>query len=367
MKIVFIVGSLTDSHIIKRIESFLEKGYDVDVYGYSRDLNFTNKVNGVQPVVIGKLISSKYANRIIKGWKEISSVINKYPSDTLFYLWGFDVALVNLVRGTNYIYEESDIRYAEFARPLCYLFKLLDRIIIQKSIATFLTSEGFVKFIGGGCRVKKKLQLLPNKLSTKLLGNARPESYLKTEKIRIGYIGMYRYPNTVLRLARVIGESFHYMEFHFWGIGNEKITNEINEITTKYSNVYEHGPFKNPSDLAKVYDTIDVVACNYDTNGINERIAEPNKLYEAVFFNKPLIVSNGTFLAEKVEMNGWGVSLDSSTDENIVNMLCSLNHRVLNDIIQKLKSVSDLELFENYEKLWQTIDKYNNEKSMACK
>ena len=53
----------------------------------------------------------------------------------------------------------------------------------------------------------------------------------------------------------------------------------------KFPNVKLHGKFKNPSDLSVIYNKIDLNVICYDTTSINVRIAEPNKLYESIFFN----------------------------------------------------------------------------------
>lgn len=357
MKIVFIVGSLTDSHIIKRVEAFIEKGFQVEVYGYMRDVSFVNKYKGIDPHVLGVVENERYINRIIPVWKDVSKILRSCTTDTIFYLWGFDIAISALLHSNKYIYEISDVRYASFRKPLSSLLRFVDRSIIKRSIATVITSEGFVDYMGNKNLFEKKFILLPNKLSRSMLNVERPNSFefKGNEKIRIGYVGLYRYPNTVVKLAEIIGESFPSMEFHFWGVGDETIMTKINSLVSKYNNVYEHGPFKNPVDLQKVYSTIDIVACNYDTKGVNERIAEPNKLYESIFFNKPIIVSENTFLSKKVKKLGIGYVVNNEKEE-IVRLLDGINHEHLAEMSKKEMAIEAKELVENYETLWHIIE-----------
>lgn len=359
MKIIFIIGSLSDSHIIKRIEAFVKQNYEVEVYGYTRNVNFKNKINFIEPKVIGKLDNAKYLNRISKGFKEISEIIKQNPDNTLYYLWGFDVSMVHLFRGTNYIYEISDIRYADFKFGLNKLFKCIDKKIIENSRLTILTSEGFVDYIGIEGKILNKCILMPNKLATSMTVVARPQSDVKNDRIRIGYIGLYRYPNTVVRMARLIGEEYRYkFEFHFSGLANDPdLKAQIESLASHYDNIYEHGPFKNPDDLHKVYETIDVVACNYDIEGTNERVAEPNKLYESIYFNKALIVSENTFLAKKVSNLGCGFVINSQTDDSIRDFL---NKLTFDDVVKKSQAASRIkteDLIEDHTKLFQLIDK----------
>lgn len=357
MKIVFIVGSLTDSHITKRIEAFLEQGNEVNVYGYMRGVNFTNRISNIEPKVIGKLENAHYFKRILKGYKEVKDIIKQYHGDTLFYVWGYDIALVNWFLRTRYIYEISDIRWAEFALPLRSIFRWLDRSIIKKSKQTILTSEGFISFIGLSEDLKKKVVLMPNKLAPQMLSMERPVLSIRGRRIRLGYIGLYRYPNTVVKMARMIGEEFKdKLEFHFSGLSNTpEMKALIDNITKEYNNVYEHGPFKNPDDLGRVYDTIDVVAANYDTDGMNERIAEPNKLYESIFFNKPIIVSGGTFLSEKVKRLRCGFIIYND-DESMRSFLKGLTCEKVHEISARENRIESKELVEQYEDLFTRIN-----------
>jgi len=357
MKIVFIVGSLTDSHIVKRIEAFIDKGFEVEVYGYMRGVNFTNKLKGVEPHIIGVLENEKYFKRIHSGFKDVRCIIKSHSKDTLYYLWGFDISLVHFFSHTKYLYEISDIRYAQFRFGLDKLFKALDRLIIKKSQLTLLTSEGFVNYIDLKGDLLEKCIFMPNKLSPLLIDIRRPKPQLICNRIRIGYVGLYRYPGTVVKLAKIIGEEYSdKFEFHFSGISNDAgLMSQIRFLTQKYDNVFEHGPFKNPDDLQKVYSTIDVVAANYDTKGINERIAEPNKLYESIFFNKPIIVSEDTFLSEKVKRLECGYVIGKSLDQ----MRFFLNGLEKNDLLAKSNvenNISSKELVEDYIELWQRIN-----------
>lgn len=357
MKIVFIVGSLTDSHIIKRVEAFVEKGFQVEVYGYMRDVSFVNKYKGIEPHVLGVVENERYINRIIPVWKDVTRILHSFTSNTIFYLWGFDIAISALFRNNRYIYEISDVRYASFKKPISALLRLLDRLIIRRSIATVITSEGFVDYLGNNDKFEKKFILLPNKLSRRMLEVGRPHAFGSEEndKIRLGYVGLYRYPNTVVKLAEIVGESFPSMEFHFWGVGDDTIMTKINSIVSRYSNVIEHGPFKNPNDLQRVYSTIDIVACNYDTNGVNERMAEPNKLYESVFFNKPIIVSENTFLSKKVRKLGIGLVINNSKDD-MLSFLEKINRDILEEISKREMAIDAKDLVEDYEELWKIIE-----------
>ena len=107
----------------------------------------------------------------------------------------------------------------------------------------------------------------------------------------------------------------------------------VSALTTRFNNLYHHGPFKSPGDLSRIYNDIDVVVACYDTDSLNERIAEPNKLYEAILFCRPIVVSEGTYLAKRVADYGCGFSIDPSTTDSVLVFLQTLS-------LERLSSIS---------------------------
>ena len=357
MKIVFIISSVTDSHIIRRIESFQKEGFEIDVYGFSRGVSTINSLKGTRIHIIGHVEDQKYFGRIRSELKAVNNVLNKYSKDVLFYVWGFELAAICMLKGRKYLYEISDMRYPQLSTPIKQILGWLDKRMIKKSIGTLITSEGFIQYMGMDIQDKSFL-LMPNKLTESFKDIKRPQPISISQKVRFGFIGYYRYPDTVIRMARVIGESYPHHEFHFWGTGPEPILSQVKDLALKFDNVIEHGSFKNPDDLYTVYDSVDVIACNYDSKRANERIAEPNKLYESIFFNKPIIVSQETFLGQKVERMGVGYVIESHTDESIKSFLDNLNIEDINVKSKKENSISTEELLEDYTEVWKRI--YNS-------
>ena len=115
------------------------------------------------------------------------------------------------------------------------------------------------------------------------------------------------------------------------------------------------GHFKNPEDLESIYNNIDVVVSCYDISTINERIAEPNKLYESMFFCKPIVVSPGIFLAKQVETFNCGFTLDASSDSKICNFLDNLNIDNLNKISNHVFRMDKESLIDNPQALFDFI------------
>ena len=74
-----------------------------------------------------------------------------------------------------------------------------------------------------------------------------------------------------------------------------------------------------------------MVLSTYNVIYENVRFAEPNKLYEAIYFEVPIIVSKGTYIAEKVERLKVGFAIDPLNVMEIVSFIKSLTVQILNE------------------------------------
>ena len=110
-----------------------------------------------------------------------------------------------------------------------------------------------------------------------------------------------------------------------------------------------------------MYNNVDVVVACYDTTTFNERVAEPNKLYESLFFCKPIIVTENTFLAQRVKSLQCGYEMDASTDENIIRFL---NEITVEDVNRKMLRISELqksEMIDNPMTIFSALENDTNE------
>ena len=116
-----------------------------------------------------------------------------------------------------------------------------------------------------------------------------------------------------------------------------------------------HGTFENPKDLQDIYSKIDISIVCYDTTSGNVRIAEPNKLYESIFFKTPIVVSSGTFLEDRVKEYNAGYAIDASKDNSIIEFVKSITKEKIDAIINNMKTISSSELIDSSEELVKRI------------
>lgn len=330
-------------------------GYHCDVYGYKRGKYDVNEYPaGINVQVLDTVSDGDYLRKAIKSWKNLSKVVaSNQGTAVAFYAFGFFQAFVCVIKGVKYVYEISDIFYAyPGLKRIKWLLKFIDRILIKKSALTVMTSGGFLEFFN--IKENRKILIIPNKVSPLLAVIPRKSLSDPLNSLRFGYVGSIKY-DTIFRFADTIGKYYPNYHFDFYGGATDDIKKRIDEMVSKYANIKSHGVYKNPDDLESIYSGIDIVIACYDVNSENERIAEPNKLYESLYFCKPIIVSDGIYLARRVKELDCGFTIDASTEENIRSFIDSLTSMELKRISEKEFNTPVEEIMNLPESLYKEI------------
>lgn len=357
-KIVFFVPQISQPRPLKRINSIYEQGFDIKVYAFDNGLYRDNISTASFPFTICENASKKgKLSSIIHRFKVIRRILRENKGDTLFYFFSYKPTLTAWLLGCkNYVYEEADVDAVKRKYSLQRTIAVsLDKKLVTDSLLTVFTSAGFAQYLFGDSH-KDKYIILPNKLNKFFLSINRDD--IKTPRldrnhIRFGFIGLIRYPETILRFARVISERFPQHEFHFFGDVDKWI--KIPSRLESADNVFFHGPFKNPQDLSSIYEQVDINIACYDAvsaqTAINVRIAEPNKLYESIFFKIPLVVSAGTYISERVKSLGIGTSIDAYTDDNVIHFIEDFDASKFESYSSNAESIPVNELIDNPDEL----------------
>ena len=341
MKIVFILATHWNTNNIKRIEEFIANGYTVEVYSFFRDDILPSCSFPIQN--IGCFSNNlSYLSRIGIMYKGIKSVLEKTKYDRcIYYLIRNDVALLySLMCCKPYIFEEADMTHLNMSNSLLRgLLEQRIKHIIRKSIISVFRSEGFLKCHFGN-NVPKNTYVIPNRLhpAIELLPVCNKQK-INGEHLKIGFVGGIRY-NSIFLFAKTLLEHFPNHEMHFFGFcQTEKKKKRFFELK-KYPNCTFHGKFDSPKDLPDIYSKIDLVLSTYDITGINARYAEPNKLYESIYFRTPIIVSSNTFIAEKVNRLGIGFDVDATNEKQIFTFI---NNLTAENIVCKANNAAKIE------------------------
>lgn len=313
--------------------SICDSGYNCVVYGYHRGIYDVNTFPEYVPVhTLGEMDNGKVFDNLRTMRKDVKNIITENGNDCVYYCFGMLSAALFASKGVRYIYEISDIPYA-YPRyeKLIFLLKALDRRIIDHSLLTVMTSGGFKKYLKAD---GDKIVLQPNRVSALLKGTNRTPLALTENRFRFAFIGAIRY-NTVFKFAEVVGKEFPQHEFHFYGGAKAETLEKVEELVKTYENIEYHGLFKSPGDLVSIYKNVDIVIACYDIASQNERILEPNKLYESLCFCKPIVVSDGTYLADRVKELQCGFVLDGQNQHEISSFIKQIDLEEVIEISQR--------------------------------
>ena len=240
----------------------------------------------------------------------------------------------------RYVYEISDLMELTIKNKL--LSKLLvwmNRRIVKHSLLSVYTSEGFVDFLHPKGTDTEKTVVMPNKLNAhcKSLPLAK-ERKTDIQHLRFGFAGAIR-TETMYNLIKVIGEGGKH-EVHLYGLFTDENNGRysIRSLVDQYQNVFYHGPFKNPEDLPEIYSHIDIVLCYY-LSSKNDLYLEPNKLYEAIYYDCPIIVADGTFVGRKVKQLNVGYTIDQGDAASLKAFVNSINQSDFDEKVAAIKAI----------------------------
>lgn len=140
------------------------------------------------------------------------------------------------------------------------------------------------------------------------------------ERFTVGFIGGLRYM-TQLKLLVDASQAADVDVVFAGGGASAGFDAELQSYCQGKANIRLLGKYKYDTSIAGLYKNIDCVYSVYDADNPNVRIALPNKLYEAVYCELPLLAASNTYLGEIVSKHSIG--------------LC-VGHRKLDELTQAL-------------------------------
>lgn len=353
-KIVFFVPNLTPRPN-RRIQEFLDAGFDCDVFCMSHSEDIVSPRYNVTYLNEKRLSNMSYPKRMLLFSRQISDVVKKYDKKkTLFYFFSFNTAFLVLLRNLTFVYEESDMLFDRFSSPIFRSLTIrLNRRIIAKSKITVFTSEGFAHYYYKH-EIPKNIIFVPNKVDKKCLDLPVVQKQdTDFNHLRFGFAGSLRY-ETLRNFAEVLIKNFPTAQFDFFGRNSDFSEEAISDLKNT-GRVFFHGTFINPDDLPRIYSQLDFIVATYDVSGINPRYAEPNKLYEAIFFRTPIIVSRESFLEHKVKELGVGFSVNALDDKDIISEVGTITPDIYKGFISQLESIDRESVITSNEELIQRV------------
>lgn len=204
----------------------------------------------------------------------------------------------------RYIFDIRDYTYEKIGFYLNTVRKL-----IENSFFTTISSRGFKKFLGDNDKI-----IINHNISNANNVEKYPSLDKNKEKIVIGFVGAVRYFDENAALLKCFKNNNKIkMIFNGREAADCHLENFCNK--NRISNVEFSGAFKN-EEKPSIYKKIDIINSLYGNQRIDVQTLLPNRLYDALIFKKPLIVTENTYLAEVVRKYEIGISLPGSQEYN---------------------------------------------------
>ena len=359
-KLVFIMAGMGNPNNVKRVEEAIARGIDVDVYAFEGMRDGPRDPEGVEINLLkGYSADMPYWKRVGTIMKGMKNVLSHYKDDeAIYYLFRNDKAIIfSFLTKRPYIFEEADMTHVNLKYSLLRnIIEHMIKRVIRKSVVSAFRSEGFLKYHFGEER-PDNVYVITNRLHQDIV-KVSEEAYtgLDENHIRFGFVGGIRY-ETIYMFAETLLKNFPQHEMHFYGMfPNEKAKEQFKTLA-QYNNCFFHGAFRSPDELPKIYSQIDVLLSAYDVSRINPRYAEPNKLYEALYFDKPIIVSSHSFLADKVSRLGAGFDVNALDEKAIVSLVNTINAKSIEEKKLNIAKIDKKTCINNNEEYFNLLKK----------
>lgn len=356
MKIAFLISHVPDPRLIRRI-SFLATEYSVSVLYFDRE-NREEKAPvaaaGVEFVRIApRRVSGRLGGRLLRTLvyylRVLPLLIRMRP--VAVHCANLDMLFLGVLyqkwfnSRVRVIYEVADLH------PLIYnendgwkglvrrFFCSIERRLCANCDLLIVTSPVFVDSHFGSFVDKDKVLFQPNTPERHVFEGFRKRE--RTTGLTIGAIGTVRYAEQ-LRMLVDVSERIEGIDVLIAGEGPD--SESIRAYCKNKTHVRFYGGYDYNREIKHLYEQVDCVYAVYDTEIPNVRVALPNRLYEAIVCELPIIVAEGTVLAQFCLEHGVGYSVSDREPEQLEQLLQRLldDPRVLEEAAKRARELREL-------------------------
>lgn len=313
-----------DPRVYKEAKSLTKLGHNVTILCWDRAGEYINKqtetIDGIS--IVRFFGDAQYGSGYKQGFKflKFKDDVYRYIKSKNFeaiHCHDFDGLFIgysiNKKLKLKLIYDEHDLFYMYFFdRPgiinkLIYNFIIIREKQMLKGVDTHIVVTPKMAEIYQ--RISKKVVVINNAPYKDLFKNIEKTN---NDKLRIGFIGSVRYYDEMKALIDASQKYKDDVEIIICGRGIH--SDKLTEYSKKLTNVKIQGAY-NISQLEDLYRDIDVTYAFYP--GSTATISMPNKFYESVITETPVIANKNTEFGYEVYQNklGYGITGENLTKE----------------------------------------------------
>lgn len=293
-----------------------------DLQCFSYDVTMKSNANIVVKL-IRMLGFGRYSKNIIKSRKYDKVII--LTTVPAIFISGFLMNSYNknyILDIRDYSYEHIKIFYNRLAQ------------VMKHSGLTIISSPGFKEFLP-----PSDLKLTHN---SAYLDRTDRYEFTKTQsdKLIIGFMGVVRYVDQILLFIDTIG-NHNQIEFHLYGDGEGALDIQTYCTNNNIENVTLHGKYL-ACEKDAIIQNCDIIYNCYGNNTKEVQYALSNKLYDALFYKKPILVNSKTIMQSYSE----GINFIYHHD----------NHNFVNELLSWYSSIDQVEFTERCECLLNQVN-----------
>ena len=269
-----------------------DKNCEIDVIVWDRK-NENECLEGAKLITYNKALDDK-KNKIVKfiymgsyaRFVKKSLATKKYDYViSLTTVLGFflsDYLIKNYYK--RYIIDIRDYSYEHIS----FYYKKMTKVL-ESSMLNIISSPSYKKFL------PDKEYLVSHNMNFKDVGDF--VFHVKKEKpLTIGFVGLIRYATEFKKVLLSIKNDDRFF-FEFYGDGEDEYLLKKYCEENNIKNVMFNGKFL-PEQKNHIYENVDIVYNCYGNDTINVKYALSNKLYEAFYYKKPILVNEFTSMEE---------------------------------------------------------------------
>lgn len=340
-----------DPRVYKEAKSLTKLGHKITILCWDREGVYVDKpeenLDGIK--IVRFFGNAQYGS----GYKQAFKFLN-FKKDVYNYLKDKDFEAlhchdfdglfigfgINKKLKLKLVYDEHDLFYMYFYNRSGFLNKCIYNFIISME-------KHMLKKVDIHIVVTPKMKELYSKISKNIyIVNNAPYKNLfnniektPSDKLRIGFIGSVRYYD---EMKALIDASQKYSKFvQIVVCGRGIYAEKLAEYSKNFSNVEIRGTY-HINELEELYRNIDITYAFYP--GDTATISMPNKFYESIITETPVIANKVTEFGYEVCKNNFGYGIDSG---NLKDKLQNIIGRLIENPEEKKGIIDNMKRLKN--------------------
>ena len=259
-ELLFFCPDVTDASTLKRVQQFIDHGYNVTVFGFRRQ----RYNSGYQPpwphVPLGLTTDGRYGQRLSALLRAIPTILaNRHllKDASVFYARNIDQLLLAMLARlvvfsrAPLTYEVLDIPPILMRRgPVSALIRAIERFCLRRTRMLVLSSPGFHRnFYGAIQHYSGEWFLLENKLHSSISHRTAPGAHGERRPWVVGYFGLIRGEETFDLMTRLADRLRGKVLFKFRGVLTTVDKEKFDAVLQRCPNIVYGGPYLPHQDL----------------------------------------------------------------------------------------------------------------------